>query len=1311
MNKQKAITALLLLAVSFTIDVSAAPPTTGAYVNDEQRFFVEGQPVTETIETANSIVCLISKMSPESFIGDGGYQAKVYDERCDSTGADSTAEQASATASSSQSSTTATAGQAASELETETTMLATLVVEAIDENPKDPNAAQPMRVRAWVDEEAVNANEIDYTVYLEADITSGASAASPNGEFLMRWSIHSKGLPSWFFADDFGSSDIYTETVTSEEDKDLSIPLGQGYLEVSGQALTFKEYSAEFEGNVALKYLDNDSITGIYGQQVGFCMDCETVDFEAGEEPTFRSFSTFYQFFVDVPNKRVCSKLGDAYENCYDPGQNGTCSAAFSERDTANADNPDYDNGQMIRLPVDFTEFSEMAKNDPYQSVDVEEACYSTVKEDATRNVFRYGVYNQQGARASTTVEGTRSAFSMFADVEVDIADPDNEGETIKLIERVFGYADYWGVFIDPRGQRLVEAGVTQFTPEVFGDQEANESGEYFTVAETEVRVEKRSKSFVALNDLDKLKLGMYVQDAYWSTEYKDLLGFDVMSNTAYPELEGYFDAKDQKFVFDKGVRFFPNYEVSDLATKIEFTPADWISKMKKVEDYGWTDENGEPIIFTDVRSLGVWSNDTRQWYDINPAALKDPTLTNPVGEAPEFYDPFDQSRGGITTEQSEFVSPASLTEELVCIQDCLTPEKVQATFGYAYCAINGSDLENCSEFIPSETGSAPAPFAEGGPFLAENTNVIRVQENGDAKRITDNFYIAQTGNTLQRDGFKLASGNAQFIDYVYVAEDTDQGIEAKTLTKHMAVVKTYKEDGRLGFYLEGELDAANLNRLISGAGGKAPIITFDLQSAPAVGDSGETEVEIVLTSPAKPDRTLIAKVPVTWKGTEAGFTLSVAAGQTIALTYQSGEIEVTATYTNAKNRLLGYSGGVASNRGRTGLTLRLLSLFNSDAWSLVGLNAPDVFEPDTSYDIAVAFGSGFTFHELEDAGDAEQALNVLQVGFYVGTGENSYYTEEYTKGQWWDGIRGSSLVRYQPNASGFDVASIPLSKGSAINTYLRGVDDPWNAFGAATYARSDGWQESLNWGLRTGQLVAASDLSKLECNNNDGVYEDHPAFTGDEETETRYCVQKLQETVGLTTYSISLDIQPSYALLNASGEPVNIAAPRTMYYKIPDEAVFGRDAGKRVSLEFAGHGELRGIPGFVFDTETGEDKGEFVNAWKSTYRYLSRFTIPDGSVITDLAGVEYFVKALDGEEWLKALDTSVTASGQYTLTREDLVKDEELTFFGSDWSPDYIGEAPTCDDPDNTQTCKLIYGGKPAVVHGELSLDADPTP
>ncbi|MFQ3324477.1 MAG: hypothetical protein ACI90U_002304 [Pseudomonadales bacterium] len=282
----------------------------------------------------------------------------------------------------------------------------------------------------------------------------------------------------------------------------------------------------------------------------------------------------------------------------------------------------------------------------------------------------------------------------------------------------------------------------------------------------------------------------------------------------------------------------------------------------------------------------------------------------------------------------------------------------------------------------------------------------------------------------------------------------------------------------------------------------------------------------------------------------------------------------------------------------------------------------------------------------------------------------------------------------------------VPLTKGGAVSSFLSASSDPYNAFGDAQYLTVDGRSENLSWGLGTGTLILDSDLAKIECQKDSlGAYEDHPEFTGDEETELRYCMGKIYEGVGLTTYQIRINNHPSYSLmLSGTDTAVVIAAPRTLYYQVPDEDAYGQDSGKRLSLQFGGHGQLSGVPGYVYDVNTGEDLGGFTNEWKNSYRYINRFVIPDGSVVTDSDGFEYFVKALDGEEWFKKLEAASSAQPVYTFTAARLAPNSILRVMGDPNSDDYIGEAPTCVDPDNTETCALLNNGSATVEHGVLA-------
>jgi hypothetical protein len=252
-----------------------------------------------------------------------------------------------------------------------------------------------------------------------------------------------------------------------------------------------------------------------------------------------------------------------------------------------------------------------------------------------------------------------------------------------------------------------------------------------------------------------------------------------------------------------------------------------------------------------------------------------------------------------------------------------------------------------------------------------------------------------------------------------------------------------------------------------------------------------------------------------------------------------------------------------------------------------------------------------------------------------------------------------------------------------------------------------------------------------MECRKNGLAedYDDHPVYGRSSEI-TRYCSHKLWEDVTVK-YNISLETRPNYEVVYANevdanavlGEVVQIDEPKTMYFEVPEDVdadgnnVFGKDAGKRVRLEYNGHGNLRGIPGFVYDTATGEDLGEFVNNWKDTYRYISRFVMPDGAEIVDGAdsSIKYKVKALDGEEWLTPADGSIpgvaslldTYTALYDGDEADLVQNRDLRVIGfEDYDGDgtndndrYIGDEPT----------PTVNNGETAVVHGEIVYD--PTP
>ena len=93
-----------------------------------------------------------------------------------------------------------------------------------------------------------------------------------------------------------------------------------------------------------------------------------------------------------------------------------------------------------------------------------------------------------------------------------------------------------------------------------------------------------------------------------------------------------------------------------------------------------------------ETRNLGVWSHDTRQWYEISESAMSNPTYTTELVNrrtgAATTADDVDAMKAGIRTESTDNISVADLGADLTagsatklyCIRDCLDAAAVQQT-------------------------------------------------------------------------------------------------------------------------------------------------------------------------------------------------------------------------------------------------------------------------------------------------------------------------------------------------------------------------------------------------------------------------------------------------------------------------------------------------------------------------------------------------------------------------------------------------------------------------------------------------------
>ena len=463
-------------------------------------------------------------------------------------------------------------------------------------------------------------------------------------------------------------------------------------------------------------------------------------------------------------------------------------------------------------------------------------------------------------------------------------------------------------------------------------------------------------------------------------------------------------------------------------------------------------------------------------------------------------------------------------------------------------------------------------------------------------------------------------------------------------------------------------------------------------------------------------ERALQAETTVNYVSDGSQFIITIPGGAQIDLTYvPTGGTAVQGSWTKGSAAQFAYAGGAVqtgSVSGQSGLSWDFFQLFKRhtgfSSFDNEGING--FFETDKQYIASIGISdTSLTFEGPRPEGDA--SFQDMNFWFHARDDSRLSYTEEYPAGSDWQGVIASEIYTYSLQSGKIvDGNNKELTKGATASNALSAAGDPYALLENVKYPNTYGDINPINWGVRTGQLVGASDLSKMECPKygKDQNYEWHPIH-GESSDVTRYCEFMIWENSVPTTYTISLETDPSYSIVLASTQQkVVIEQPKVLYYSVPEtldsngDYVFGDDHGKQIRLEYQGHGELRGIPGFVYDTATGEDKGEFVDDWKETYRYLNRFTLPDGALLTDPldASASYKVKALDGEEWLTKADGSTSGvddvRGRYTSLysgdKNNLTND--IPYIGRSDNASYIGPAPTSG---------FINEGKPSVVHGEV--------
>ena len=323
-------------------------------------------------------------------------------------------------------------------------------------------------------------------------------------------------------------------------------------------------------------------------------------------------------------------------------------------------------------------------------------------------------------------------------------------------------------------------------------------------------------------------------------------------------------------------------------------------------------------------------------------------------------------------------------------------------------------------------------------------------------------------------------------------------------------------------------------------------------------------------------------------------------------------------------------------------------------------------------------------------------------------------YTWSNAAGYWMDGIRDSQKVTFTTSAGKIYCANncsqnnTELTFNSTNSTKLSAAQDLYSYLSGARIQLADR-TDNANWGLWMDNLVAPTELSNAQCvktynyaNNTNSEYEYRAGWDSSEQQELRYCINQIREKV-TTSYSVRLEANPRYVLTDA-GTPVPFSSPKTLVLEIPETGTVAAnypasERGKKYRLHFQGFGQLHGIPGDVWNVDTGIKQGSFVNAWSGSFRHISRFIIPDGTLLTDPeSNIQYKVKALNGEAYLLGKSISAVKS---TLGVTDIPYDNDAVIAGTDvlkdlttsTSADYIGAYPATSTLINTGNACAVDG------------------
>ena len=735
----KKIIFLILLTPSFLFTQTVNVPSNSAFNTDETNFFVSGNALNDSLQQVNFLLCFMASTKPASFVNSTKpYVAMVDEKKCEPSGTSKDSSKAQG-GSANNGGNNGSANNSGTK-KTKFTETRNSVVQA--------DSADPMTAKSWIiiKEESSSGSTGAYGSTVGMAAAQGGSlggtgadyrgmqisgdksvflkysqTANPNpvlkedgtvtskfGDFVTQYSMYADPgdmmLGGMAFSDTATAVTVYTGDENSITDTvaSTSYNIGNGYLAAAGNTISYKDTLLESGGmDVSITFTATGS-EGVYAQSGGWAQD--------PNDPSgyWVPITKYKAFKVNNTDKFFCTKLigADALSYSWDAygmgdGETGTATALTASQLAA----------------------------DP-NTYDQNELCFSTDKVNLKKNVYQYGVYDATtGARHGETGGG----FPLRAD------NPSSTTENPK--DDLYGYADYWGVWLD-----TWNATETEVENATWKNASDSSSTETYTAVKTHVEVWKYTTTIETLDSKDNVKLSMYIDPYRFETEWNALLGTsctnsdygDANNTSCFSEYVGHWDKDAGGFVFTHGMKWGnggdPEVDITDIAfTKEEFATA-FNSVISSCTDW-------------ECPNFWVWSPETYDSFRIDPVSIANPSST--TGGA------------GIKYEKHEIVNDLTTLPTLVCLFSCIDASAINTQIkdmGDSYATATTADdiLTATSGFYPN-TGRYYLDTLEAAPFQWKE---IREQIAGEV------IEYSQSGGTIYdrgKEGVEAAATNGEF--------------------------------------------------------------------------------------------------------------------------------------------------------------------------------------------------------------------------------------------------------------------------------------------------------------------------------------------------------------------------------------------------------------------------------------------------------------------------------------------------------------------------------------------------------------------